>query len=117
MEILAAIMEAKGFIRDTWSGLTTSVQDSTKQLSFWKEFISLIASGKLLSVAAEAASLLNDTDNGDVSYFWFSDGGDYSSWLGRQITTVVLSFSPATEDDWKAIGVFFGRSLSLGYQG
>ena len=117
LEILAATVEAKSFIRDIWNGLTTSIQDPTKQLSFWKEFTSLVASGRLLSVAAEAVSLLNDTDNIVGSQFWFSDGGDYSSWLGRQITTVVLSFSPGIEDDWKAAGLFFGRSLSLGYQG
>ena len=110
-------METKGFIRDIWSDLTTCVQDPTKQLSLWKEFVSLIASGKLLSVAAEAVSLLNDTDSGVGSQFWVANGGEYSSWIGKQITTAVLSFSPGTEVDWKAAGLFLGRSLSLGYQG
>jgi telomere length regulation protein len=117
LEILDVIMEAKSFIRDAWSGLTAGVQDSTKRLSFWKEFTSLVASGRLLSVAAEAVSLLNDTDSNVGLQFWFSDGRNYSSWLGRQMTTIALSFSPGTEDDWKAAGLFLGRSLSLGYQG
>jgi len=127
LDVLARILKGENTIYKVWQQLYDGVvvqDDKIKADISWKEFVSLIAGGKLLSVTAEAASLLNERveDIQNLWFDWISDGKEYATWLGVNISMMMkgLPLPMETELDkagWKSLGLLLGRGLGLGYIG
>lgn len=81
----------------------------------WKEFLAQTASGRLLSIVAEAEDLLNKRDPA-ASSSWLADGRKYALWLGRNVTALARH-DAANEDFVVATGELFSKALNLGYTG
>ena len=79
----------------------------------WKEFVSLVGSGRILAVAAQADEAI-DSKSADVgSKSWIADGRKYARWLGRGIATLAVE----QRDDVKGSTDLLKKALSLGYTG
>lgn len=82
----------------------------------WKEYLAQAASGRLLSIAAEAEDVLKKSDDAPEIANWVADGKRYAEWLGRNIA-VLLERSSESENHLSATVELCSKALGLGYTG
>ncbi|KAI9840246.1 MAG: telomere binding protein [Sclerophora amabilis] len=115
LEVLLLVLENDNFVWSIWTDINHVLEEQTKVLLLWKESISILCTGKLLSTVAEAVHIVRQSSKHDLQEYWIGDGLQYAKWLGRNVVFVALKLR---EDDllgWKQLSQFFGKSLSLGY--
>jgi len=78
----------------------------------WKEYIAQVASGRVLSVRAEAEAVLE----GKGVEHSTSTGRDYADWLARNIVHM-LATGDSSETRIAALTELSSKALSLGYTG
>jgi telomere length regulation protein len=90
-------------------------KNSTQKKLIWREYISQIASGRLLSIVAEAEDVL---ENKEISRqtSWLADGSLFSKWLGRSIAVLTRDLNKS-EEYTSAVVELCSKALTLGYIG
>jgi len=88
----------------------------TQRKLIWREYITQVASGRLLSMAAEAEDVLKKSDEAHQDANWVADGKQYAAWLGRNVA-VSLARNSNNEEYLAAIVELCSKSLGLGYTG
>lgn len=112
LDLLQGIMGVKEFVHEIWVSGEGTVE--VRRGIVWKEFVTLVGGGKVLSVAAEAESMLGR--GGRVR--WVGDGKKFTAWLGQEIAKTGSKIEVAEEDgEWKALAMLLSRAFSLGYSG
>ncbi|KAJ5679235.1 hypothetical protein N7462_007479 [Penicillium macrosclerotiorum] len=114
LSVLAALLEPSDFISRVYGDIIFLNENQTKQQVAWREFVSLIAGGKILSTAAEAIAIANISDTVS-SFSWVGDGPLFTLWLGKNITHLILKSNANNKNDWVSVAFLTGRALSLGY--
>lgn len=116
LSVLSALFEPKDFVMRLYTDIETLYDSPTRKQVVWRELLSLLAAGRVLSIAAEALTLVEDSpDLKKIS--WIGTGSRYASWLGANICYMASKTDVASEDAWKAMASLAGRALSLGYTG
>ncbi|KAI9879960.1 MAG: telomere binding protein [Pleopsidium flavum] len=113
--VLEAVIGQDTFLLGIWTDVNVLVMKPIQKTLLWKEFVSLIASGKIPSISAEAkdtSKLENDTVEDDS---WLANGSKYSVWLGRNIVFLASKISFDHDEGWTALAQLLGKSYSLGY--
>lgn len=106
-----------------WDSTTALIQNQ----HVWKETLSLVATGRVLSVSAQAEQVLS-AGEAEVGRrkVWCSSGKEYAAWLGRGVVKLCkdeaseLSAENGAEDMEKAVEAaaqLWGKSLGLGQNG
>ncbi|KAJ0424925.1 telomere length regulation protein-domain-containing protein [Aspergillus carlsbadensis] len=115
LEVTSALLEPKDFVLRLRADIDAVYRNNVQKQVAWKELLSLVAASRVLSTAAEALSLANDSEtSGKLS--WLGNGSQYASWLGGNICHMASKLSAAgQEEQWKALASLTGRALSLGY--
>lgn len=116
LSVIAALLEPKDFASRLYADIDSLYGNATQKQIAWRELLSLIAASRVLSIAAEALTLVRDTD-GVNSVSWVGDGSKYASWIGVNICYMVSRLDGDKEGHWKAAVSLTGRALSLGYTG
>ncbi|KAF2132660.1 hypothetical protein P153DRAFT_309193 [Dothidotthia symphoricarpi CBS 119687] len=108
-----------GVLRDdaTSSFVLNDIQkygkNAMQKTLIWKEYVSQTASGKILSIAAEAEDVLKKSESSrDGS--WIADGSRFAAWLGRNIA-VLMKSDDKSEEHSTAVVELCSKSLTLGY--
>ena len=114
IELLATVLHGNEAIRRVWSASTTGLHAEALRTAQSQSLLSILTSGKLLSVAAEAAATIGH-DGVKQDCRWLADGPDFSRWLGRNIVACVRS--QHQEPPVLFCSSLFHRGLSLGYAG
>ncbi|KAJ5796017.1 uncharacterized protein N7518_004557 [Penicillium psychrosexuale] len=114
LAVLAALLEPKDFLARLSSDISVIYDSKTRQQVTWRELVSLVAAGKVLSTAAEALTVV-DESRSVSSISWVGNGSQYASWLGRNISYMVARLAPDNESDCASVALLTGRALSLGY--
>ena len=102
-------------LRDLWKNATIEKINCSPPL--WKELVSLVSSGRILGVAAQAEKLLGESKT-DRDKHWFSDGQQYAAWLGggiAQLTEKLEVMNDASAS--RGLSLLLSKSFSLGYTG
>lgn len=115
LTVLAALLEPKDFIFRLFSDIAKIYDNQTRQQVAWRELVSLVAAGRILSTAAEALAFLDETPGASIS--WIGTGSQYALWLGRNVSYMAVKLNPNSESDWASLALLTGRALSLGYTG
>ena len=115
LTVLAALLEPEDFLRRLSSDISKIYDTRTRQQVAWRELVSLVAAGKILSTAAEAVTVLDESPTSSIS--WIGTGSRYASWIGRNVSHMAVKLSPDSESDWASLALLTGRALSLGYTG
>ena len=116
LAVLNALLKPNDFILRLYTDISSIYDNETKKQVAWREFVSLIAASRVLSITAEALTVVKEPS--DLSSFsWVGEGPPYASWLGRNICYMVSKIDPDSPLDWKAAASLTSRSLSLGYTG
>lgn len=116
VELLGSILENE----DTLSNLhrTLSKAPSGQKQALWQEVTALIGGGRVVSIAAEAQSLVKAPKKTAEEPSWVSDGLKYSSWIGRSLAHWARQLSIAGDDEgWGALCALMRKSMRLGYSG
>ncbi|KAJ5991472.1 hypothetical protein N7522_011679 [Penicillium canescens] len=114
LAVLAALLEPKEFLLRLSTDISAVSGTKVRQQITWRELVSLVAAGKILSTAAEALTIVDETSSLS-SISWVGTGSQYASWLGRNISYMTLKLAPDNESDWASVALLTGRALSLGY--
>lgn len=116
LSVLEGVFETPNLLFSIRSDIVAFIENQARRQAIWKEFISLVAAGKVLSIASEAYSASRDAFSGDEE-MWLANGSSYATWLGREITATILKIDDSEQSAWKDLCDLFQRSLSLGYSG
>lgn len=116
LSVCAALLEPKDFLFRLKSDISSLYDSRIRQQVAWRELVSLVAGGKILSTAAEALAVTKNLEHAP-SISWVGDGPRYASWLGGNIAYLNSKLQPDGECDWPSVALLTGRALSLGYSG
>jgi telomere length regulation protein len=78
----------------------------------WREYLSQIASGRIVSIVAEAEDATK-AQSTSRSSSWLADGSKFAAWLGRNIAYLMRE----TEQNDEAVVEICSKALTLGYTG
>lgn len=116
LAVLAALLKPNDFLFRLYADISTIYDNDTKKQVAWREFVSLMAASRVLSISAEALAVAKDS--GDLTSFsWVGEGPLYASWLGQSVCYMASKIDPNGQEDLKAISSLTSRALSLGYTG
>ena len=117
LDILEAILGNSGFILSIWNDINTLILQPSQKSLQWKEFISLVASGKLLSIASEATATLKNTESSVSPGSWVGDGHKYAAWLGSNVQHMLGASVASDFEGPKMLSQLLKKALTLGYIG
>lgn len=117
LEVLDNILKTNRLIYNIWADFKKLLSKFSQRTLLWKDISATLASGKILSLAAEADHVINESSSEAREGTWLGDGCQYSSWLGRNIAYVLTNSKAEQAEDWKALSQLLKRALSLGYTG
>lgn len=98
-----------------WLDIRKYSQNPTQEKLMWKEYVSQVATGRILGLVAEAEDVLKERETSRKPC-WLSTGRDYASWLGRNIA-VLMKASLSDTASLSAVIELCGKAMSLGYLG
>lgn len=113
--LLERMLHGDQVFSQVWKDVAAHGQNVTKRKMMWKEFVVQTASGRILSVIAEAENVLKEKKTSRAPS-WLADGGEYASWLGRNIANL-MNGTVSDEETIASIKDMFSKSLYLGYLG
>lgn len=117
LALLEGLLNNASVIQKLWTDISTLLSNFSQQALLWKETISLLASGGLLSVAAEANQVLRESSSDIQDGSWLGDGIKYSTWLGRNAMHMLIISKADDAETFKASAQLIGKALKLGYNG
>lgn len=116
LAVLSALLKPEDFLVRLYTDICALHGNATQQQVAWRELISLVAAGRVLSTAAEALTSIKDLDN-LKSISWVGEGASYASWLGRNIRHMATKIDTNNQEAYKSVALITGRAMSLGYIG
>ncbi|KAK3335755.1 telomere length regulation protein-domain-containing protein [Cercophora scortea] len=114
LDLLCRILDGDVCVSGIWNAATAGLDSQATLRPLSQEMISIFGSGRIISLAAEAAEFTkpNEIDIG-IDHQWPADGLRYTKWLGRNIVTWQLS-NPSPEQT-KLCSELFAKTLRLGH--
>ena len=117
LDVLETVLGNNGFVTSTWNDINACVlQPSHKSLQ-WKEFVSLIGSGKVLSTVGEATATLNNLESSVSAGSWVGDGQQYAAWLGSNVQHMLGVLMASDLEGLRMLSQLLRKALTLGYIG
>lgn len=89
-------------------------KNAVQKKLIWREYLSQTASGRLLSITAEAEDMIKSKSASRKSS-WLADGNKFSDWLGRNLAFMTGNIK--TEEYGSAAAELCAKALSIGYTG
>lgn len=116
---LARIQSLQDVLTSSLDVLWEDTQIVSCDQQSWKQTLTLVASGKTLSVAAQAEDVLR-TANGTIRrQSWISNGTEYCAWLAGGVRRLCIHAEVLGDQQqaFERAAQLCGRSLSLGHNG
>ncbi|OBT89939.1 hypothetical protein VE02_01534 [Pseudogymnoascus sp. 03VT05] len=111
--VLEAILHGDAVLQSLWRNLQS--EPISKQAALWREVTVLIGGSRLLNSAAEAHSIINESNNTLGETMWVADGVKYSSWIASNIQYWAKHLTLESDRPWKHLTELLSKSLRLGY--
>lgn len=117
IEVLDATLSGESRVLSIWRSIDVLIEDVSQKSLQWKELLSLLASGKVLSIASEASLFLKDTNLVTKECNWIGDGRRYSAWLGNNMCHMNKGLPLDDIEGREALSRLLKNGLNLGYTG
>ena len=117
VEVVQEILEPDWVVKKFHTNIQRTIANSSRQAALWQEFVALICGGKILSNAAEAVAIINESSNKIEDRYWIADGALYCSWLGRNFCRWMRLIPAGEAPTWKNYTSLVSKSLRLGHTG
>ncbi|KAJ5173076.1 hypothetical protein N7492_005669 [Penicillium capsulatum] len=114
LSVFSALLEPKDFLFRLHSNISELCVNQSQCQVTWRELVSLVAGGKVLSVAAEAFHTIKESEPSS-SIAWLGEGSAYTRWLGGNLAQMLLKYGPNEQADWASVTAIAERALSLGH--
>lgn len=112
LELLCEILDGDDRVQQLWTTTVTG-SDATKRRILSRELVNVIGSGRIISLSAEADSLLPQVSSSRL--VWTAVGTEYSNWLARNVIT--WSIKTLTVQEKKLTADLLTKCLRLGHLG
>lgn len=116
ISMLESILKPKDVVYAIWSRLCGS-PDLARRWLLWKELVTLLGSGRVLSTTSEADAILEESSDNIRERSNLSDGSRYCFWLGYNLNRMLIFPSVDDNDTRKACIQMLERALTLGHVG
>jgi telomere length regulation protein len=112
LDVLARVISGDGVSRLVWEEINSFGKNDIQRKLMWKEYLAQVASGRMLSVRAEAEDTLRakGIEHSPLS------GNDFADWLGRDIVQM-LTVDHQNKAYDAALVELSSKALTLGYTG
>ena len=117
IECLAQLIEPKSFVLKVIRDTIAFNDKESQQHLIWKDFISTIVGGKLHSTVSEAAFATKCLDDGGNKDSWIVQGGEYASWLGRNLNHILVNLPLSNSKEWNMMARLVKRCMSIAHSG
>lgn len=117
LQVLSELLQGDETVDDISKSIWNTSAPSIKQKAICNEFLSIVGSGKILGLAAEAEDVVNDLSKQVGEKYWISDGAAYSGWLARNITHMARTMPALADNGWKFCSELLCKAFRLGYTG
>ncbi|KAF2836445.1 hypothetical protein M501DRAFT_996622 [Patellaria atrata CBS 101060] len=116
LEVLELVLHDGNTTYEIWKSIYFHIASPLQRTLIWKEFVSLVASGKVLTASAQAEDVLKESKEvPSVNRAWIATGSDTSKWLGRNIV-LMLGSKDADDDTYQTdLSLLLRKSMTLGY--
>lgn len=111
--VLEAVLQGDTVLHGLWKDLQS--EPISKQTALWREVTVLIGGSRLLNSAAEAHSIINESNHTVGETAWVADGVKYSSWIASNIQYWAKHLPSESDRPWKHLTELLSKSLRLGY--
>ena len=116
LDVLSCVLAGQQTIRRIWINSVQSCQENAARKTQSQALLTLLANGRLVSLAAELDRTLGDQeDNPTRNGHWISNGATYCQWLAKNLSFWAVQHPDSSEKTF--CQDLFSRSLSLGYTG
>lgn len=113
--ILEAVLHGDTVLQSLWGYLQS--EPISKQAALWREVTALVGGSRLLNSAAEAHSIVNESNHSLEETTWVANGVQYSSWIASNIRYWAKHLTFDSERPWKHLAELLSKALRLGYPG
>lgn len=113
LDVLESLLQGISFISRILTDISSLISVPSQRTLLWKDFITSIAGGRVLSLAAEADHFVNQSSLDSRQRCWLGDGSQYSSWLGENLAHSLID----RDQNLEALAQIFSRALKLGHIG
>jgi telomere length regulation protein len=117
LQVLADLIQGDETVEEISNSILNSTVPPVKQKAIWNEFLSIVGSGKIPGLAAEAEDVISELSKNIGEKHWIADGRAYSAWLARSITHWVRTLPAESVVEWKCCGELLCKAFRLGYSG
>ena len=117
LDVLQHVAQKDKFLLRIWKDNISLITNIPQRNMMWKELISSVAAGRILSLAGEADHILNKSSASIKDRSWIGDGNQYAAWLGRNIAHMITTLEPNDTEAEKALARLLDKALKLGYTG
>jgi telomere length regulation protein len=114
LSFASTLLKPKDFISRVYHDNSVTYDTDTKRRVAWSEFCSLLSGGKILSTAAEALTVIKDSEESHKKS-WIGEGHAFAEWLGKNMSSMIVQGNHEDEDLWKSTALMVGRATGLGY--
>ncbi|KZF26020.1 hypothetical protein L228DRAFT_279274 [Xylona heveae TC161] len=116
--LLAVLMHLLGdesLTLDIWTNVNTVGKGSAQKSVLWREHVSVVATSRLVSTAAEAEDIIRKSEQEPTPARWICSGSKYAQWLGWNIRNMAENLALDDVEGWRSLSGLLGKSLSLGF--
>ncbi|KAG0650805.1 DNA replication checkpoint tel2 [Hyphodiscus hymeniophilus] len=117
LQVLTELIDGDETIGKLSNALWNSNVPQPKQKAIWNELLSIVGSGKIPGLAAEAEDVIGESSKKISEKYWIANGSAYSTWLARNITLWARSLPKKPENGWKCCGELLCKAFRLGHSG
>jgi telomere length regulation protein len=115
LDILEEVLADDGSSSQIWNDIEGHAKNPIQLKLMWKEYVAQTASGRLLSIAAEAEDVLKERGISRAAT-WLANGNEYAAWLGRNMA-FLMKDNISVENSVPAVTEICGKALLLGFTG
>ncbi|EPE05804.1 telomere length regulation protein [Ophiostoma piceae UAMH 11346] len=114
LEALSETLASDDAVAQVWSVSISGTDNEAKNRPLQQEFLNIIGSGKIVSLAAEAEIVVKEEFGSEtLPSFWVANGKEFSLWMTRNIIHWALkNRKPEVQ---RVQGALLGKALRLGY--
>lgn len=113
--VFSQLLDSDSLAQNVYTEIDRLVESQAKRTLLWKEFLTLVGTGKIIASVAEAEDTVKSAE-GQLETSWLSNGSKYSAWLGRNVCTM-LQHTTRDTSRCKAAAQLCGKALGIGYPG
>ncbi|KAK5721122.1 telomere binding protein [Elasticomyces elasticus] len=120
IEVISQVLDGHLLVRDVLLDLHNAVPDRTRHYVARKELVTLLGSGKVISIIAQAEDAVQPSVGGSAGpNSWLARGSSYATWLGSNIASLFHQTHDNSGETYEQLmsysGQLLAKSLTLGY--